>query len=184
MGLLGFGAGIWCTASWRTFSVTTRDPTFSMWSITSTGTPPIIYPSTLGGSTITSTQSTARKRSVRTTLNDLRSGYADVVDTALDGLTHQKKPRCAQINLENVISHKSTKSTSKADMLLAKKHIIDIFRPQRVFLPDDLLYLILEIAGLANVGRSLSTFTIYFPRLIQTKHVSLDDPRDENVPPK
>jgi hypothetical protein len=121
---------------------------------------------------------------VRTTQNDLRSGYADVVDTALDGLTHKKKHLCAQINLENVISHKSTKSTSKADMFLAKKHIIDIFRPQHVFLPDDLLYLILEIAGLANVGRSLSTFTIYFPRLIQTKHVSLDDPRDENVPPK
>ena len=69
-------------------------------------------------------------------------------------------------------------------MHVAKKTIIDIFRPRRVLLPDVLLYLILEIAGLANVGRSLSTFTIYFPRLVQrtNNYESLDESRHERVP--
>ena len=70
-------------------------------------------------------------------------------------------------------------------MRLAKKTVVDIFRPRRVLLPDVLLYLILEIAGLANVGRSLSTFTIYFPRLVQrTSNEPLDESRDERVPEK
>ena len=119
---------------------------------------------------------------MRTTQNDLESGYADVVDTASGGSKPKKKQQCAQISSENVISHKSTKSIWKADMHVAKKTIIDIFRPRNVFLPDDLLYLILEIAGLANVGRTLSTFTIFFPRLVQRNNESLDESRDEGVP--
>jgi hypothetical protein len=122
---------------------------------------------------------------VPTTQKDLRSGYADVADTDWGGLKHKKKQRCARTSSEKHISHKSTKSIWKADMHVAKKTIIDIFRPRRVLLPDVLLYLILEIAGLANVGRSLSTFTIYFPRLVQrTSNEPLDESRDERVPEK
>ena len=45
---------------------------------------------------------------------------------------------------------------------MKRKHLVDIFFGDQRPLNEDLLYLILEIAGLAKYGRTMSYFAIYF----------------------
>ena len=48
--------------------------------------------------------------------------------------------------------------------------ILDVFRdPKTSCLPDELVALILDIAGMANIGRRISVFSIFFPRLVTRK---------------
>ena len=45
---------------------------------------------------------------------------------------------------------------------MKRKQLVDIFFGNQRPLPEDILYLILEIAGLAKYGRHMSCFSIYF----------------------
>ena len=51
--------------------------------------------------------------------------------------------------------------------------------------PEPLLIYVLEYAGLANIGRNYLSYVLFFPSLVKRlENVEVDDPRDENVPPK
>ena len=65
-----------------------------------------------------------------------------------------------------------------------KKEVIHIFSPDNVFLPDDLFFIVLEFANLAQIGNRMLSFTLFFPHLVKRKHVKVDDRSDERVPPK
>ena len=45
---------------------------------------------------------------------------------------------------------------------MKRKQLVDIFFGNQRPLPEDILYLILEIAGLAKYGRHMSCFQIFF----------------------
>ena len=65
-----------------------------------------------------------------------------------------------------------------------KQEVIHIFSPDNVFLPDDLFFIVLEFANLAQIGNRMLSFTFFFPHLVKRKHVEMDDRSNERVPPQ
>ena len=64
-----------------------------------------------------------------------------------------------------------------------KREVLYIFSPENVFLPDDLFFIVLEFADLAQIGSRMLCFTVFFPKLVKRKpHVPLDESSDERVP--
>ena len=68
-----------------------------------------------------------------------------------------------------------------------KSAVLNMFfgDPEDRPLPDPLLLIILEIAGLAHLGHRLMTYTLFFPRLIQRRrrrHDSLESSGDGGLP--
>jgi len=63
-----------------------------------------------------------------------------------------------------------------------RQTILEIFKPLKSPLFDDLLVIILEMANLIVLGGKCSIFTIFFPRLIKRRHESVDEGSDETLP--
>ena len=72
----------------------------------------------------------------------------------------------------------------RAHLQRMKNDIFDMFAPDDVFLPQDLFFIVLEYANLAQIGSRMLSFTVFFPHLVKRKNVKVDAGGDARISPK